>query len=237
MSQQDIRTVRRALLSVSDKTGLVEFARGLDSLGVALLSTGGTFNTITEAGIKVTEVSEHTGFPEMMDGRVKTLHPKIHGGILGRRDQDDAVMKTHDIEPIDLVVVNLYPFEATVAREDCTLDMAIENIDIGGPAMVRSAAKNHKDVLVVVGPEDYQEILDVLCEGVESDIKLRYRLAVKAFRHTARYDTMVASYLGADDQFPESLTLGFERISTMRYGENPHQHVFVVNRRNVQYDN
>ncbi|MCZ6617006.1 MAG: bifunctional phosphoribosylaminoimidazolecarboxamide formyltransferase/IMP cyclohydrolase [Gammaproteobacteria bacterium] len=223
MNQQNKRTVQRALLSVFDKTGLEEFARGLDSLGVELLSTGGTFRAIRDAGIKVTEISAHTGFPEIMAGRVKTLHPKIHGGILGRRGQDEAVMEAHDIEPIDLVVVNLYPFEATITREDCTLEMAVENIDIGGPAMMRSAAKNHKDVLVVVQPSDYPEILDELQGGAESHIELRYRMAVKAFRHSARYDTMVAAYLGSDELFPDSLTLGFERIATMRYGENPHQ--------------
>ncbi len=223
MNQRYKRIVRRALLSVSDKTGLEEFVRGLESLGVELLSTGGTFRAIRDVGIKVTEVSAHTGFPEIMDGRVKTLHPKIHGGILGRRGHDEAVMEEHGIVPIDLVVVNLYPFEATISREDCTLEIAVENIDIGGPAMVRSAAKNHKDVLVVVQPSDYPEILDELQGGAESHVELRYRMAVKAFRHTARYDAMVAAYLGKDELFPELLTLGFERISTMRYGENPHQ--------------
>ncbi|MCZ6641945.1 MAG: bifunctional phosphoribosylaminoimidazolecarboxamide formyltransferase/IMP cyclohydrolase [Gammaproteobacteria bacterium] len=223
MKQRYKRTVRRALLSVSDKTGLEEFARGLDALGIVLLSTGGTFRVINDAGIKVTEVSEYTGFPEMMDGRVKTLHPLIHGGILGRRGRDDEVMEAHGIQPIDLVVVNLYPFEATIAREDATLEMAVENIDIGGPAMVRSAAKNHQDVLVVVQPSDYPEILDELQGGAESHLELRYRMAVKAFRHTAFYDSMVAAYLGADELFPDSLTLGFERIAKMRYGENPHQ--------------
>lgn len=223
MNQQHKRTVRRALLSVSDKTGLEEFARGLDALGIALLSTGGTFQAIDDAGIKVTEVSAHTGFPEMMDGRVKTLHPLIHGGILGRRGQDEQVMEAHNIKPIDLVVVNLYPFEATIAREDCTMEMAVENIDIGGPAMVRSAAKNHQDVLVVVQPSDYAEILDELQGDAASHIELRYRMAVKAFRHTAHYDAIVATYLGADDIFPDSLTLGFERVAKMRYGENPHQ--------------
>ena len=217
------RLVGRALLSVSDKTGIAELARELVELGVELLSTGGTYRTISEAGVAVTEVSAHTGFPEMMDGRVKTLHPKIHGGILGRRGIDQNVMQENDIDAIDLVVVNLYPFEATIARDDCTEELAVENIDIGGPAMLRSAAKNHKDVLVVVDPADYGELLETLRRDQGSDLALRRRLAVKGFRHTARYDAMVAGYLGADEPFPESLTISFEKIDTMRYGENPHQ--------------
>jgi phosphoribosylaminoimidazolecarboxamide formyltransferase/IMP cyclohydrolase len=223
MSGAELRSVRRALLSVSDKTGIADLARGLATLGVQLLSTGGTYRAIVEAGVAVTEVSAHTGFPEMMDGRVKTLHPKIHGGILGRRDIDQAVMDDHGIDAIDLVVVNLYPFEATIERQDCTEELAIENIDIGGPAMVRSAAKNHKDVLVVVDPADYGELLATLQSEPGSDLALRRRLAVKAFRHTARYDAMVAAYLGAQEQFPESLTLTYDKIESMRYGENPHQ--------------
>ncbi len=222
MTDQSKSMPRRALLSVSDKTGIVELARALSDRGVALLSTGGTFKTIQAAGVPVTEVSAHTGFPEMMDGRVKTLHPKIHGGILGRRGQDEAVMEDHGIEPIDAVIVNLYPFAETVARPDCTLELAIENIDIGGPAMVRSSAKNHRDVLVVVDPADYPAVMESLGEGGPSAAQRR-AFAVKAFRHTARYDAMVAAYLGDDAEFPESLTLTFDRAQEMRYGENPHQ--------------
>ncbi len=215
-------TIRRALISVSDKTNILSLAADLAKRGVELLSTGGTYKAIAEAGIDVVEVSAHTGFPEMMDGRVKTLHPKIHGGILGRREVDDEVMKAHDIAAIDLVVVNLYPFEATIAREDCTLEMAIENIDIGGPAMVRSAAKNHADVLVVVDPGDYELVSEALASDAV-DLDMRRAFALKAFRHTARYDAQVAAYLGKDEAFPESLTMSFEKIDDMRYGENPHQ--------------
>jgi len=214
--------IRQALLSVSDKTDIVPLAQGLASRGVRLLSTGGTFKTISDAGIEVAEVSAHTGFPEMMDGRVKTLHPKIHGGILGRRSLDTAIMAEHQITAIDLVVVNLYPFEATVARADCTEEMAIENIDIGGPAMLRSAAKNHQDVLVVVDPEDYQQVLDAMADDAV-DLAMRRRFALKAFRHTARYDAQVAAYLGREELFPDSLSMSFEKIQEMRYGENPHQ--------------
>ncbi|MFP6814389.1 MAG: bifunctional phosphoribosylaminoimidazolecarboxamide formyltransferase/IMP cyclohydrolase [Pseudomonadales bacterium] len=223
MNSETQRTVGRALLSVSDKTGIVELAGRLAGLGVELLSTGGTWQTIADAGVAVTEVSAHTGFPEMMDGRVKTLHPKIHGGILARRDLDEAVMKENGIDAIDLVVVNLYPFESTIAREDCSEELAVENIDIGGPAMLRSAAKNHNDVLVVVDPADYAELLETLASQRGSDLALRRRLAVKAFRHTARYDALIAGYLGAEEPFPASLTISFEKIETMRYGENPHQ--------------
>ncbi len=223
MSSETRRSVGRALLSVSDKTGIAELAQGLAALGVKLLSTGGTYRTITDAGVAVTEVSAYTGFPEMMDGRVKTLHPKIHGGILGRRDLDQAVMRDNQIDAIDLVVVNLYPFEATIGREDCIEELALENIDIGGPAMLRSAAKNHKDVLVVIDPADYGELLETLENQRGSDLALRRRLAVKAFRHTARYDALIAGYLGSDEQFPTLLTMSFEKIENMRYGENPHQ--------------
>ena len=221
-SSAERRGVRRALLSVSNKQGIASFAQQLAALGVELLSTGGTYAALTEAGLNVTEVSAHTGFPEMMDGRVKTLHPKVHGGILGRRGQDDAIMAEQAITPIDLVVVNLYPFAATIAKPDCTLDDAIENIDIGGPAMVRSAAKNHRDVAVVVDPADYQTLLDALAAG-GTELEQRYRLAVKAFRHTAAYDATVAAYLGRDEAFPDSLTLTFDKAQSMRYGENPHQ--------------
>jgi phosphoribosylaminoimidazolecarboxamide formyltransferase/IMP cyclohydrolase len=220
------RPVRRALLSVSDKNGLVPFARGLAEAGVALLSTGGTWRALTEAGLSVTEVSGYTGFPEMMDGRVKTLHPKVHGGILGRRGQDDAVMAEHDIDAIDLVVVNLYPFAATVARPDCTFDLAIENIDIGGPTMVRAAAKNHRDVMIVVEPSDYDRVLAAVRDG-GSDGALRSALALAAFRHTAAYDAMVAGYLAGQledgSELPASMTLTWRKLQDMRYGENPHQ--------------
>ena len=219
--------VRRALLSVSDKTGLIELARGLAAAGVELLSTGGTARALSAAGVAVREVSSHTGFPEIMDGRVKTLHPKIHGGLLGRRGTDEAVMAEHGIAPIDLVVVNLYPFAATVARPGCSYGEAVENIDIGGPAMLRAAAKNHESVLVVVDPDDYALVLAALAAG-GSEFELRARLATKAFAHTAAYDTMVAAYLSsqhtlAAEPFPAILPLVFEKLQQLRYGENPHQ--------------
>ena len=184
----------RALISVSDKSGIVELAEALHGIGVAILSTGGTFRVIAGAGVPVTEVAEHTGFPELMDGRVKTLHPRIHGGILARRGIDDGALERHAIDPIDLVVVNLYPFAATIERPDCTDVLAIENIDIGGPALLRAAAKNHADVLAVVDPDDYEEVVTAL-EGGGADAGLRRRLAEKAFRHTAEYDRTVAAYL------------------------------------------
>jgi phosphoribosylaminoimidazolecarboxamide formyltransferase/IMP cyclohydrolase len=216
--------MKRALLSVSDKTGLADFARALAALGVELLSTGGTHRLLKDAGIKAREVADLTGFPEIMDGRVKTLHPKIHGGILGRRGTDDAVMQEHGIEPIDLVVVNLYPFAQTVARPGVTRDEAIENIDIGGPAMVRAAAKNHDHVAIVVDPADYGRVLEAARQGPLS-AALRGELAAKAFAHTARYDGMVAAYLGAGGSgaFPASLSLQFGKKLDLRYGENPHQ--------------
>ncbi|HEV8330865.1 MAG TPA: bifunctional phosphoribosylaminoimidazolecarboxamide formyltransferase/IMP cyclohydrolase [Steroidobacteraceae bacterium] len=221
-------TIRRALLSVSNKDGLIEFAQALHRRGIALLSTGGTATLLERSGVPVTQVSSHTGFPEIMDGRVKTLHPKIHGGLLGRRDVDDEVMRSHGIEPIDLLVVNLYPFAATVAKAGCTYQDAIENIDIGGPAMVRAAAKNHERVAVIVDPLDYSAVLDDLQRnaGAVSEAT-RKRLAAKAFVHTASYDSAVASYLarvneGAGD-FPQSLDLHFQKRLDLRYGENPHQ--------------
>ena len=224
--------VKTALISVSDKTNVVAFAQGLSAAGVQLLSTGGTFRLLREAGIAVTEVSEYTGFPEMMDGRVKTLHPKIHGGILGRRGQDEAIMAEHGIRGIDMVVVNLYPFEQTVARPDCSLAEAIENIDIGGPTMVRAAAKNHASVAVVVNAERYD---DILREMQANDGALtpatRFDLAVAAFEHTAAYDGAIANYLGRKlpgpgseaDAFPRTWNLQFHKAQVMRYGENPHQ--------------
>ncbi len=225
-----MKKIERALISVSDKTGIVEFARALAARGVEILSTGGTARMLAEAGIGVVEVSDYTGFPEMMDGRVKTLHPKIHGGILGRRGTDDAVMAEHGIPPIDLVVVNLYPFEQTVADPACDLATAIENIDIGGPTLLRAAAKNHAAVTVVVDAADYDAVLADMeaNQGAVSDA-LRYRLAVKVFEHTARYDGAIANYLGgrnfegADARFPEALSLQFRKAQAMRYGENPHQ--------------
>jgi phosphoribosylaminoimidazolecarboxamide formyltransferase/IMP cyclohydrolase len=222
--------IQRALISVSDKSGIVEFARALHGLGIELLSTGGTAGLLADAGIPVIEVSDYTGFPEMMDGRVKTLHPKVHGGILGRRGTDDAVMAANGIDPIDLVVVNLYPFEQTVARADCDLPMAIENIDIGGPTMLRAAAKNYRDVAVVVDSADYQTVLEELQQHDGQVMEAtRYALAVKTFEHTARYDGAIANYLGATDTrgeqaaFPRTLNLQYRRVQTMRYGENPHQ--------------
>ncbi len=221
--------VRRALLSVSDKTGLVQLARALTQRGIALLSTGGTARLLAENGIPATEVASHTGFPEIMDGRVKTLHPKIHGGLLGRRGTDDAVMAAHGIAPIDLLVVNLYPFAATVARPGCTYEEAVENIDIGGPAMLRAAAKNHADVLVVVDPSDYPALLGELdAHQGGSEFATRARLAAKAFAHTAAYDTMVAAYLSArqgsaPEPFPATLPLVYRKLADLRYGENPHQ--------------
>jgi phosphoribosylaminoimidazolecarboxamide formyltransferase/IMP cyclohydrolase len=221
--------VRRALLSVSDKSGVVELARELAGRGIELLSTGGTAELLGRHGLAVREVASHTGFPEIMDGRVKTLHPKIHGGLLGRRGVDDAVMREHGILPIDLLVVNLYPFAATVARENCSYAEAIENIDIGGPAMLRAAAKNHAAVLVVVDPRDYPQLLQELAQHAGgSSPATRARFAAKAFAHTARYDTMVAAYLSArhapaEQPFPEALALMFEKVQDLRYGENPHQ--------------
>jgi phosphoribosylaminoimidazolecarboxamide formyltransferase/IMP cyclohydrolase len=221
--------VRRALLSVSDKTGIVEFARALRARGTQLLSTGGTAKLLMHHGIPVKEVAEHTGFPEIMDGRVKTLHPKIHGGLLGRRGIDEAVMRENAIEPIDLLAVNLYPFAATVARPECSYEDAVENIDIGGPAMVRAAAKNHASVTVLVDPADYRALLDELAaKQGRTDLPLRQRLAAKAFAHTAQYDAMVSAYFtstigGEAESFADDLNLSFRKRSDLRYGENPHQ--------------
>jgi len=217
--------VRRALVSVSDKSGLIPFVRGLAELGVEVLSTGGTCRQLREAGLEVIEVSEKTGFPEIMDGRVKTLHPVIHGGLLGRRGKDEAVMKEHGIEPIDLLVVNLYPFEQTIAREDATIDDAIENIDIGGPAMIRAASKNHDGVAVCVSPDDYDLVLERL-QGDGLAIEDRRRLAAKAYAHTASYDTAITKYLSAsleDDAFGERFLYAGSLSEKLRYGENPHQ--------------
>jgi phosphoribosylaminoimidazolecarboxamide formyltransferase/IMP cyclohydrolase len=223
------RLVRRALLSVSNKEGLPEFARALRERGVTLLSTGGTARLLRAEGIEAVDVAQVTGFPEIMAGRVKTLHPKIHGALLGRRGLDDAVMAQHGIEPIDLVAVNLYPFAATIARPGCTFDDAIENIDIGGPAMVRAAAKNHDHVTVIVDPLDYGAVVAELEQtGGTVSAETRLRLATKAFAHTAQYDAAVASYLdgqvrGVQSGFPEWLALHYRKRMDLRYGENPHQ--------------
>ena len=226
----DLKKVSRALISVSDKNGIIDFARALRALDVELLSTGGTFRLLQENDIDVTEVSDYTGFPEMMDGRVKTLHPKVHGGILGRRGTDDAVMAEHSIKPIDMVIVNLYPFAATVADPDCTLPNAIENIDIGGPTMVRSAAKNHKDVAIVVNSCDYATVLqEMQANEGQLDYSARYALMVKAFEHTAGYDGMIANHFGARDtdntarDFSDTFNVQYFKTQEMRYGENPHQ--------------
>ncbi len=222
--------VRRALISVSDKTGIVDFARALRRRGVEILSTGGTARLLADAGIEVIEVAAYTGFPEMMDGRVKTLHPRIHGGLLGRRGIDDAAMAQAGIPPIDLLAVNLYPFAQTVARPDCTLAEAIENIDIGGPTMLRAAAKNHAAVTVVVEPADYARVIAALENGGGVDDALRFELAVAAFEHSARYEDAIADYLGArladsaaPQRFPRTHNVQLLKAEDLRYGENPHQ--------------
>lgn len=234
-----MRQVQRALISVSDKTGVLEFAKALQQRGVEILSTGGTAKLLMDNGISVTEVADYTGFPEMMAGRVKTLHPKIHGGLLGRRGIDDAVMASHHIQAIDLLAVNLYPFEQTTAKADCTLEDAIENIDIGGPAMLRSAAKNHAAVTVIVDASDYAQVLAEMDANnkIVGD-KTRFALACKVFAHTARYDGMIANYFGkllTDDNFPPVLSLQFQKAQGMRYGENPHQNAaFYVEAKPVE---
>ncbi len=234
-------TIKQALISVSDKTGVLEFAQGLAAQGVKLLSTGGTAKMLRDAGLAVTEIGDYTGFPEMLDGRVKTLHPKVHGGILARRDLAEhmATIEQHGIPMIDLVCVNLYPFAATIAKAGVTLEDAIENIDIGGPAMVRSSAKNYAGVAIVTDPADYQPLLDEMqANGGALQLATRFNLAKKAFTHTARYDSMIANWLtgldeGAEAQpeaaaptpaiFPAKLQLAFDRVETLRYGENSHQ--------------
>ncbi|MBI3547205.1 MAG: bifunctional phosphoribosylaminoimidazolecarboxamide formyltransferase/IMP cyclohydrolase [Gammaproteobacteria bacterium] len=225
-------SIRRALISVSDKNGVVDFARALQNFKVEILSTGGTAKLLTDNGIAVIEVADYTGFPEMLDGRVKTLHPKIHGGILGRRDMDSHMrtMHEHRIPPIDMVVVNLYPFEETIARKDCTLAQAIENIDIGGPTLLRAAAKNYTGVTVIVDAQDYMHVLEEMQQrkGSVSEA-LRFHLATKAFEHTAAYDGAIANYLGrlpADEtrgNFPTTYNMQFQHAQALRYGENPHQ--------------
>ncbi|HAR80134.1 MAG TPA: bifunctional phosphoribosylaminoimidazolecarboxamide formyltransferase/inosine monophosphate cyclohydrolase [Succinivibrionaceae bacterium] len=232
---QLLRPIKRALISVSDKTGVLEFARGLEQRGVVILSTGGTAKLLADNGVKVTEVSDYTKFPEMMDGRVKTLHPKIHGGILGRRGIDEKVMQEHEIEPIDLVCVNLYPFVKTVSDPSCSLEKAIENIDIGGPTMVRAAAKNHRDVTIIVRSQDYDRVLKEMDENQGSlTYDTRFDLAIAAFEHTAAYDSAIANYFGtkvpdygisdgSKSVLPRTLNLSFKKLQNMRYGENPHQ--------------
>src|SRR5512144_2334139 len=223
--------ITRALISVSDKTGIIEFSRELAGYGVEILSTGGTARLLREAGLTVKDVSEFTGFPEMLDGRVKTLHPKVHGGLLGMRGNPEhvATMKAHGIEPIDMVVVNLYPFEATVAREGCTLEDAIENIDIGGPTMLRSAAKNNADVTVLVDSADYRAVLEEMrANGGSVSKETNFGLAVKVYQHTAAYDGAISNWLGKklgaeSADFPPTLTFQFRKAQGMRYGENPHQ--------------
>jgi len=217
--------VKRALLSVSDKRGLVPFAQALSALGAEILSTGGTARALREAGVPVIDVSDKTGFPEIMDGRVKTLHPVIHGGLLGRRGIDDQVMAEHGIEAIDLLAVNLYPFEDTIARSDATLPEAIENIDIGGPAMIRAASKNHENIAVVVDPADYEGIVEALRHDA-LDLGERRRLAAKAYAHTASYDTAIARYMAdtlGDKPFGERMLYSGRLVQRLRYGENPHQ--------------
>lgn len=223
--------IKTALISVSDKTGIVEFAQALEARGVRILSTGGTKRLLQESGVDAIDVTDYTGFPEMMDGRVKTLHPKVHGGILGRLGTDDSVMAEHSIDKIDLVIVNLYPFAATIAKSDCTLPDAIENIDIGGPTMVRSAAKNFKFTNIVVLPQDYDRVIEAMDKNDgATTMDLRFELSTRAFEHTAQYDSMIANYLGkacVDESetrdFANTLNLNFELKEVLRYGENSHQ--------------
>ncbi|HTG82592.1 MAG TPA: bifunctional phosphoribosylaminoimidazolecarboxamide formyltransferase/IMP cyclohydrolase [Geobacteraceae bacterium] len=234
--------ITRALISVSDKTGVVDFSRELAGYGVEILSTGGTAKMLREAGLTVKDVSEFTGFPEMLDGRVKTLHPKVHGGLLGMRSNPEhvATMKAHGIEPIDMVVVNLYPFEATVAKPGCTLEDAIENIDIGGPTMLRSAAKNNADVTVLVDHADYRRVLDEMkASGGSVSRETNFGLAVKVYQHTAAYDGAISNWLGKKlgeehAEFPPTLTFQFKKAQEMRYGENPHQQAAFYVERDVK---
>ncbi|WP_405035620.1 bifunctional phosphoribosylaminoimidazolecarboxamide formyltransferase/IMP cyclohydrolase [Pseudidiomarina sp. CB1] len=225
----DFRPIQRALLSVSDKTGIIEFAQALQQRGVQLLSTGGTARLLRDNNIPVTDVSEHTGQEEIMNGRVKTLHPKIHGGILARRGTDDAVMAEQGIAAIDMVVVNLYPFAKTVADPNCSHADAVENIDIGGPTMVRAAAKNHQDVTIVVNARDYERVIAEMDANNNSlTFDTRFDLAIRAFEHTAHYDGMIANYFGArlpqqESQFPRTFNAQFEKKQDLRYGENSHQ--------------
>ena len=236
----EIRTINRALISVSNKKGIVKFASSLAQQGIEILSTGGTAKLLQENGLKVTQVSDYTGFPEMMDGRIKTLHPKIHGALLGRRGIDDQTMEQHGINKIDLVVVNLYPFEQTISQENCSLEDAIENIDIGGPTMLRASAKNHRDVTVIVDPLDYDSVLAQLEKHQGTDYKLRSKLAWKTFAHTAKYDAAISNYLGLkleendSSVFPQSYSTQYHKLQTMRYGENPHQAAAFYKQANLE---
>lgn len=218
----------KALISVSDKTGIVDFAKGLEEKGIEIISTGGTYKKLKEEGVKVKEISELTGFPECLDGRVKTLHPTVHAGILAMRSKDEHMnqLKELGIDTIDFVVVNLYPFKQTILKDGVTLEEAVENIDIGGPTMLRSAAKNYQDVTVITNPEDYEVVLKELENDGQVSIDTKFRLMQKVFEHTANYDAMIANYIKEqrkDEDLPEKLTLTFEKVQDMRYGENPHQ--------------
>jgi len=220
--------IKRALISVSDKTGIVEFSEELQKLGVEIISTGGTAKTLGDAGIKVINISDITGFPECLDGRVKTLHPKVHGGLLAIRSNQEHMkqIKELGIDTIDMVVINLYPFKKTILKENVELEEAIENIDIGGPTMIRAAAKNYQDVVVIVDPADYQSVLEEMKTSKDVSLKSKFKLAYKVFEHTCHYDTLIAKYLRekiGEEAFPETLTLTFEKAQDMRYGENPHQ--------------
>ena len=239
MSQ--VKTIQRALISVSDKEGIVEFASFLADQGVEILSTGGTAKLLSDNGIDVKGVSSFTGFPEMMDGRIKTLHPRIHGGLLGRRGIDEDVMAQHGIAAIDMLVVNLYPFEATIANEDCDLPTAIENIDIGGPAMLRAGAKNHDAVTVVVDSSDYSRIMDAIKTDGGTTYDMRFELAAKVYSHTGRYDGLIANYLGEKiaqkaenpSKFGDTFSMQFDKVQDMRYGENPHQDAAFYREKNA----
>ena len=220
--------IKRALISVSDKTGIVELARELDRLGIEIISTGGTSKTLSDAGIKVVNVSDITGFPECLDGRVKTLHPKIHGGLLAMRSNPEHMeqIKELGIDPIDMVIINLYPFKQTILKGHIELEEAIENIDIGGPTMLRAASKNYQDVVVIVDPADYPMIIEELKSSMDVSVKTKFKLAYKVFEHTSHYDTLIAKYMRdklGEEFFPETLSLTFEKVQDMRYGENPHQ--------------
>jgi phosphoribosylaminoimidazolecarboxamide formyltransferase/IMP cyclohydrolase len=220
--------VKRVLISVSDKTGIVELAKELEKLGIEIISTGGTAKALNDAGIRVINVSDITGFPECLDGRVKTLHPKIHGGLLAIRSNQEHMRQVKElgIEPIDMVVINLYPFKKTILKDNVELAEAIENIDIGGPTMLRAAAKNYQDVAVVVDPSDYQMVLDELKSSNDVSRNTKFKLAYKVFEHTSHYDTLIANYLRNkldEEFFPETMSLTFEKVQEMRYGENPHQ--------------
>lgn len=218
--------MKRALISVSNKNNITDFAKGLSELGIEVISTGGTLKSLQESGVDAIAIDEVTGFPEIMDGRVKTLHPKVHGGLLGKRSNPDHMkqMEENDIQPIDIVVVNLYPFKETLQKAGVSKEEIIENIDIGGPTMLRSAAKNFEDVLVIVDPEDYPRVLEALKEDNVS-LELRQQLAAKVFRHTANYDAMIAGYFAGEtgEEFPETYTVTYEKVQDLRYGENPHQ--------------